>query len=61
QGLDINRAIKIIMWTMEGLSNEQQKKLKQFSLGHFNMDEILSELDHYLNLLKASFYDETAD
>ncbi|MEK4876354.1 TetR/AcrR family transcriptional regulator [Bacillus sp. FSL W8-0102] len=61
QGLDINRAIKIIMWTMEGLSNEQQKKMKQFSLKHFDMDEILSEMDHYLNLLKESFYDETED
>jgi TetR/AcrR family transcriptional regulator len=61
KGIDINRAIKIIYWTMEGFSNEQQKKIKQLHLEHVNLEEILSEMDHYLNLLKASFYDETAD
>jgi TetR/AcrR family transcriptional regulator len=56
QGIDIERAIKIIIWTMEGFSNEQQKKGKMRSVDQINMDEILSEMDHYLNLLKASFY-----
>lgn len=56
QGIDINRAINIIIWTMEGFSNEQQKKGKLRSVEQINMDEILSEMDHYLNLLKTSFY-----
>ncbi|EIJ80194.1 TetR family transcriptional regulator [Bacillus methanolicus PB1] len=56
QGIDINRAINIIIWTMEGFSNEQQKKEKLRSVDQINMDEILSEINHYLNLLKTFFY-----
>jgi len=56
EDIDIKKAISIIIWTMEGLGNSILEKTKMLSVNEFNFDEILAELDHYLELLRNSFY-----
>jgi TetR/AcrR family transcriptional regulator len=56
EGIDMNRTIEIITWTMEGFSQKQQEKTKHIPLDQINWDELLAELDQYMVLLKSSFY-----
>lgn len=56
EGIDIERTINVIIWTMESLSNREREKLKSLTLNQRYYDEILAELEHYLELLKMSFY-----
>ncbi|WP_053365807.1 TetR/AcrR family transcriptional regulator [Bacillus sp. FJAT-27245] len=54
--LDIQRAINIIIWTIQGFSNEVQEKIKFLSVDEINYDEILAKMDGYLDVLRKSFY-----
>jgi len=56
EGVDIKRAIEIIVWTMEGFTNKELKRLKILSLNEQNYSELLKESDIYLEMLKKSFY-----
>ncbi|RHW43554.1 TetR/AcrR family transcriptional regulator [Neobacillus notoginsengisoli] len=56
EDLDIPKAINIIVWTLQGFSNEVQEKIKFLSLDEINYDEILAKMDGYLELLRKSFY-----
>jgi AcrR family transcriptional regulator len=58
ENIDINRALNVICWTMEGLSAREQDKVKLLPVGEADFTEILTELDIYLDLLKKSFYKE---
>jgi TetR/AcrR family transcriptional regulator len=55
-GLDTKRAIEIITWAIEGFTNKEMHRVKNFSLYEQNFDEVLKELDIYLEILKKSFY-----
>ena len=54
--IDPTKAIDIINWTMEGFTNKEMHKVKNFSLYELNFNTVLKELDIYLELLKKSFY-----
>ncbi len=56
EGIDINKAIQIIFWSMEGFANHQQEKLKALSTDQINSDEILVEMDSYSEMLREAFY-----
>lgn len=56
EDLDTKRAINIIFWTFEGFSNQLKEKIKTLPLIELNFDEILSEVDIYIEVLKKSFY-----
>ncbi|MBN2909970.1 TetR/AcrR family transcriptional regulator [Polycladomyces sp. WAk] len=56
EDIDAKRAVNIIIWTMEGFSSQQQEKAKSLSLNDLDFDEILAEMDHYIDLLKKCFY-----
>ena len=58
EDLDIKRAMNIIFWTFEGFSNQLKEKIKALPLIELNFDEILLELDIYIEVLKKSFYKE---
>lgn len=58
EGLDVQKAINIIIWTYEGFGNQQQEKVKQGSLDTYNYDELLQEMDRYTEMLRQSFYRE---
>lgn len=56
EGINIKRALDVIIWTMEGFSAKQKERIKQNPITNLNFDEILSEMDIYFELLKDSFY-----
>lgn len=55
-GIDVKKSINIIYWTFEGIANQQQQKAKSLSVDKINQQEVLEEIDAYIQLLKTSFY-----
>ncbi|MBO9129400.1 TetR/AcrR family transcriptional regulator [Bacillus sp. 165] len=58
EGIDIQKAIQIIYWTMEGFAYQQQEKVLGLNVDEINLDEVFSQMDEYIEILKASFYKE---
>lgn len=56
EDVDVERAINVIAWTIEGFTNRKLEKIRGFSLYEVNLNELLTELDIYLEMLKKSFY-----
>ncbi|WP_335872531.1 TetR/AcrR family transcriptional regulator [Bacillus sp. 2205SS5-2] len=56
EGIDVKKAIEIIYWTFEGYANTQQQKLKSQSIDELDHEEIVAEIDSYIEVLKNSFY-----
>lgn len=56
EGIDIKKAIEIIIWTMEGFTSKELKRVKNLSLYEENFNELIKEADIYLEMLKKSFY-----
>jgi TetR/AcrR family transcriptional regulator len=56
EGIDVSKAMNIIFWSLEGYANQQQAKLLKVSLEEINLEEILAEMDAYLEVLKQAFY-----
>ncbi|ROR28465.1 TetR family transcriptional regulator [Mobilisporobacter senegalensis] len=56
EGIDIERVIHTIMWTFEGVSSREREKLKKISLNELNYNNLLTELDAYIELFRESFY-----
>lgn len=50
EGIDIEKVIKIISWTTSGLLNEHKD--------NFVLEDVFSEMDEYLNLMRKAFYKE---
>jgi TetR/AcrR family transcriptional regulator len=55
-GIDPNKAINIINWTLEGFAYQQQDKAVKLNIEELNMEEALAEMDVYVEMLKNSFY-----
>lgn len=56
EGTDIGRTINIIMWTLEGFSNQEMEKAKLLNKGINDFDEAFKEAEAYIEMLKKSFY-----
>lgn len=56
EGVDLARAINIIMWTLEGFSNQELQKAKVLKKGSMDFDDAFNEAEVYLDMLKKSFY-----
>jgi len=56
KGIDVKRAIDIITWTIESYTNKEMERFKSLSLNELNLNELLSEMNIYLEMLKKSFY-----
>jgi AcrR family transcriptional regulator len=54
--VDASKATQIIFWTLEGYSNRVQEQIRAIPLDQINLDEMLKEIDEYLELLKQAFY-----
>ncbi len=55
-GLDIGRALEIITWADEGFTKKVTVQIRNIPLDQINYDEMLKELDIYMEILKKSFY-----
>lgn len=56
EATDIQRTINIIMWTLEGFSNQEMEKAKQLKKGIRDFEEAFKEAEVYIEMLKKSFY-----
>jgi TetR/AcrR family transcriptional regulator len=56
EGIDIQRAIQMMIWTLEGFSAQEQQKVKSLSLRPDYYDEVLAETEKYLDLFTTCFY-----
>jgi TetR/AcrR family transcriptional regulator len=58
EGMDIKRVSEIIIWVVQGFSNNELEKLKHNFTNklNFNVDEIMADFDEYIELLKNAFY-----
>jgi TetR/AcrR family transcriptional regulator len=55
-GVDIKRAINIIMWTLQGFSNQELEKAKKLNQPHHDFDEAFKEAEVYIEMMKKAFY-----
>jgi TetR/AcrR family transcriptional regulator len=56
-GVDVSRAINIILWTLEGLSASELKKAKTTVSKRVDYEKVFSEMDIYIDIFKAFFYE----
>lgn len=63
EGIDKQKAINIILWTLEGYSNSLLNKYRKTKmlLSDFDHDQILKEIDEYLYVLKTCLYKKEAE
>lgn len=59
KGIDVQKAIRIINWTVEGFGFQQQKKVVQLSLDveEIVINEAIAELEKYLDILRDALYE----
>ncbi|QNO15494.1 TetR/AcrR family transcriptional regulator [Alkalicella caledoniensis] len=56
EGIDIQQAMDVIMWTIEGFSNKSMVIYKEKMVEDVLNEELFTELDSYLNILRESLY-----
>ncbi|RIW37324.1 TetR/AcrR family transcriptional regulator [Bacillus salacetis] len=56
EGVDVEKAKEIITWSLEGFANRMQAKVKAMGIKEVNIDDTLSEMEDYLEVLKSAFY-----
>lgn len=55
-GIDIEKVINIVIWTLQGFADEIMKKEKLSPSNQVNYEKAFSEVDEYINMLKNCFY-----
>lgn len=56
EGMDVEKAINIIIWTFEGMSNAEIKKAKLTNSGEVDYEKIITDADAYIEMFKKWFY-----
>lgn len=54
EGIDIQKAIEVIYWTLEGFARREQEKIT--TIDDIDFEPVLAEMDLYLELLRNCFY-----
>ena len=55
-GVDVSRAINIIMWTREGLGTSELQKAKASETKRLDYEKVFSEMETYIDMFKKCFY-----
>lgn len=55
-GVEVHKAIQIIFWTLEGFANQKQEQTKNVPLDQLDVEELLTEMDSYIEMLRLAFY-----
>jgi TetR/AcrR family transcriptional regulator len=58
EGLDVEKTLNIIFWSMEGFAYRQQDKALSGELDQKYLEDVLKEMDAYCEILRKSFYKE---
>ena len=56
EGLDVEKTLNIIFWSMEGFAYRQQDKALSVELDQKYLEDVLKEMDAYFEILRKSFY-----
>ncbi|CAM3827823.1 TetR/AcrR family transcriptional regulator [Mesobacillus zeae] len=56
EGIDMMAAVNMTVWTMEGLGQTLQVKMKDVSVEEIDQAAVLKEMDVYLELLRFAMY-----
>lgn len=56
EAIDVEKAINIIIWTFEGMSNAEIKKAKLTNSGEIDYERIIIDADAYIEMFKKWFY-----
>lgn len=55
-GIDIQKAMNIIFWSLEAFGYQKQEQTKEIPLDQLNLEDLLEEMDGYIEMLKLAFY-----
>lgn len=55
-GVDVSRAMNIILWTFEGLGASELQKARTTVSKRVDYEKVFSEMDIYIDIFKTSFY-----
>jgi len=55
-GVDVSRAINIIMWTLDGFGTSELQKAKESAAKQMDYEKVFHEMDSYIDIFKNSFY-----
>ncbi|WP_147533410.1 TetR/AcrR family transcriptional regulator [Bacillus marasmi] len=55
-GLDIEKTLNIIFWSLEGFAHKQQDKAIAAEFNQAFLDELMNEMEAYLDILREAFY-----
>lgn len=55
-GVDVSRAMNIILWTFEGLGTSELAKAKASVSKRVDYEKVFGEMDIYIDIFKKSFY-----
>ncbi|WP_028399609.1 TetR/AcrR family transcriptional regulator [Ectobacillus panaciterrae] len=58
EDIDHKRAINMVVWTLEGFSKQEQEKARHVSLSELHLEDMVAEMDYYLELLRKCLYKE---
>ncbi|WP_099361037.1 TetR/AcrR family transcriptional regulator [Fredinandcohnia onubensis] len=56
EGIDIQKAMNIIFWSLEAFGYQKQEQTKEIPLDQLNLEDLLEEMDGYIEMLKLAFY-----
>lgn len=60
RGIDIQRALQLIGWAIEGYATRLQQQLAGAPLSQLDYTTFLADFDAYLDVLKTCFYEDAA-
>ena len=58
EGLEVEKTLNIIFWSMEGFAYRQQDKALLVELDQKYLEDVLKEMDAYCEILRKAFYKE---
>jgi TetR/AcrR family transcriptional regulator len=56
EGIDIQKAMNIIFWSLEAFGYQKQEQTKKIPLDQLNLEDLLEEMEGYIEMLKLAFY-----
>ncbi|MFS0820536.1 TetR/AcrR family transcriptional regulator [Bacillus sp. 1P02SD] len=56
EGIDVQKAMNIIFWSLEAFGYQKQEQTKAIPLDQLNSEDLVKEMDEYIEMLKQAFY-----
>ncbi|MDR4888048.1 helix-turn-helix domain-containing protein [Fredinandcohnia sp. QZ13] len=56
EGIDVQKAMNIIFWSLEAFGYQKQEQTKAIPLDQLNSEDLIKEMDEYIEMLKLAFY-----